>query len=105
MLVTLPDGNGLVEVVKKEGASGSDSMTSEVAFYFFKSPFKPYSPAPTSGTLEVGQNKKIVKVALKAEGEALVTPPGPALFRGGDVDGSLSVELDGKPTTIPLGMR
>jgi hypothetical protein len=105
MIVTFPDGNGLLEVVKKEGASRSDSMTSEVSFYFFKSAFRPYSPAPTAGTLEVGQNKKLVKVALKAEGDALVTPPGPALFRGGDVDGSLTVELDGKPTTIPLGVR
>ena len=62
---------------------------------------RPVSPAPSSGTLTVGKKK----VTLKSEGDALVTPTGPPLFAKSDVDGILSVDLDGKPISIPLGVR
>ena len=39
------------------------------------------------------------------EGDALVTPPGPALFKTGDVDGTLIVQLDGVNKSISLGVR
>ena len=100
-LIAIPSGKGYVEVVQKVGASGKGPITAEVSFYFLKDPSTPYSPAPTAGTLTIG-NKK---VALKAQGDALVTPDGPALFPKGGVDGVVSVELDGKPTNIPLGVR
>jgi hypothetical protein len=100
-LIVLPGGKGYVEVVKKSGVSGKAPVTGEVAFYFLKDMSTPFSPAPSSGTLTVGKKK----VSLKSEGDALVTPEGPPLFAKGDVDGALSVELDGKETTIPLGIR
>ena len=62
----------------------------------------PYSRAPSSGTLTVGKKK----VTLQPSGDGLATPSGPPLFpkeRG--VDGAVSVELDGKTVTIPLGVR
>ena len=34
-----------------------------------------------------------------------MTPEGPPLFPKGDVDGTLTVELDGKPVNIPMGVR
>ena len=102
-LARMPGGQGYVEVVQKKAASATQTMTGEVSFYFLKDDGKtPASPAPAAGSLEVGKKK----VALKAEGDALVTPSGPPLFpKSGGVDGVLSVELDGKPVNIPLGVR
>ena len=100
-LVKLPGGQGFVEVVKKAAASSKEPSSGEASFYFFKEMTDPYSPAPSSGTLTVGKKK----VTLKSEGDALVTPPGPPLFAKGTLDGTLSVELDGKPINIPLGIR
>jgi len=101
-LVKLRGGQGYVEVVKKAIASSKEPTTGEATFYFLKDTTVPYSPAPSSGTLTVGDKK----VTLKSEGDALVTPTGPPLFFAkGDVDGTLSVELDGKPINIPLGIR
>jgi hypothetical protein len=90
-----------VEVVKKAATSGKGPVTAEVSFYFLKDMSTPLSSPPTTGTLTVGKKK----VILKADGEALVTPDGPPLFPKGDVDGTLTVSLDGKETTIPLGLR
>jgi hypothetical protein len=101
-LIKLPGGTGLVEVVKKATSPSEKSVTAEVSFYFFKSAYTPYSPSPSSGTLTPANGKK---VELKLEGEALVTPPGPPLFKQGDPDGTLTVELDGSSKTIPLGVR
>jgi hypothetical protein len=102
-LVRIHGGKQFVEVVQKKAASATEPMTGEVSFYFLKEDgTTPVSPAPAAGTLEVGRKK----VALKPEGDALVTPSGPPLFaKIGGVDGTLSVELDGKPVTIPLGVR
>jgi hypothetical protein len=100
-LVKLPGGQGYLEVVKKAVASSKEPTSGEATFYFLKDMTNPYSPAPSSGTLTVGKKK----VTLKSEGDALVTPTGPPLFAKGDVDGTLSVELDGKPINIPLGVR
>jgi len=100
-LVKLPGGRGYVEVVKKAVASSKEPTSGEATFYFLKNVTDPYSPALSSGTLTVGKKK----VTLKGEGDALVTPTGPPLFAKGDVDGVLSVELDGKPINIPLGVR
>jgi hypothetical protein len=100
-LVKLHGGQGYVEVVKKAVASVKETTSGEATFYFFKDMTVPYSPAPSSGTLTVGKKK----MTLKSEGDALVTPSGPPLFAKGDVDGTLSVELDGKSINIPLGIR
>jgi hypothetical protein len=101
-LIALPGGKGLIEVVRRPSEAGKGVLSSEISFYFYEDAYTPYSPAPTSGTLTVNKNKKI---ALKAEADALVSPTGPPLFSGGDFDGSLTVELDGKVKTIPLGIR
>ena len=97
----LPANAGYVEVVKKPGSPARTPMAGEVSFYFLKDASTPISPAPTAGTLTVGKKK----VTLKPEGDALVTPEGPPLFPNGDVDGTLTVELDGKPVNIPMGVR
>src|SRR6516162_7529208 len=74
-LVVLPDGSGVVEVVKKKGDS---PITSEVAFYFFKdASYTPFDPAPESGVLVIDAKWK---VSLEADGDALITPTGPVLF-------------------------
>jgi hypothetical protein len=98
-LILLPDGTGLIEVVKKKGTA---PMTGEVSFYFFKDAYTPYEPAPESGILVIDDQRK---VPLQADGDALVTSTGPVLFGDDDVDGVLSVELDGEPRQIPLGIR
>lgn len=98
-LVFFRDGTGLIEVVKKEG---TDPMTAEVSFYFFKEAYTPYEPTPESGVLVIDGTRK---VSLQADGDALVTPTGPVLFADQDVDGVLSVELDGETRQIPLGLR
>jgi hypothetical protein len=100
-LIVLPGGKGYVEVVRKETSSGNSPIAGEASFYVFKDMYTSYSPAPSVGTLTLGKKK----ITLKAEGEALVTPFGPPLFAKGDVDGTLSIELDGKATNIPLGVR
>ncbi len=99
-LLMLPGGKGYVEIVQKKGTAGK-SMSGEVSFYFLKDGATPLSGAPTAGTLTVG--KKAVE--LKSSGDALITPDGPPLFPKGGVDGTLTVQLDGKSTVIPLGMR
>ncbi len=99
---SIPNHTEKVEVVQKPAASKNAPMTGEVSFYFLNKDGKTTIAPPTSGTLELGKKK----VELRTEGEALVTPSGPALFAGtGGVDGVLKVELDGKPATIPLGVR
>ena len=98
-LIFFPDGTALIEVVKKEGPP---PITAEVSFYFFKDGYVPYEPAPQAGVLIISEK---LKVPLQAQGEALVTPSGSALFEGNDVDGVLSVELDGETRQIPLGLR
>ena len=100
--MTLTGGRGFVEVVHKPAEKKKGNMSEEVSFYFLKTMDTPFSPAPTAGTLDV---KKRKKVNLVAQGDALVTPPGPPLFPGLEVDGELTVELDGKSTRIPLGVR
>lgn len=102
-LVRLPGSKQFVEVVQKKATSPTAPMTAEVSFYFLQEDgTTPVSPAPSAGSLEVGKKK----IALKSEGEALVTPSGPPLFaRSGGVDGILSVDLDGKTVNVPLGVR
>jgi hypothetical protein len=99
-LVALPGGKGYVEVVKKD-ASGKAAVTAELSFYFMKDASTPISPAPSSGTLTVGDKK----FQLKAEGDGLVTPTGPPIFPKGGVDGTLSALVDGKTLNVPLGVR
>jgi hypothetical protein len=101
-LIRIPGGQGFVEVVQKKAESPTSTMTGEVSFYFLKDDMTPVSPAPTTGSLEVGKQK----VALKPEGDSLVTPNGPPLFaKSAGVDGVLSVELAGKSVNLPLGVR
>jgi hypothetical protein len=101
-LIALPGEQGYVEIVKKPAGSGKAPLAAEVSFYFLKSDgTTPALPGPAAGKLHVGHKE----VALQAEGDALVTPSGPPLFAKGDVDGLLSVELDGKAMKIPLGIR
>jgi hypothetical protein len=99
----MSDGKGFVEVVQKKAESPTTPMTGEVTFYFIKEDGKTaVSPAPSAGTLTVGKQK----ITLKSEGEGLATPSGPPLFaKTGGVDGLLSVDLDGKPVNVPLGLR
>ncbi len=101
-LVKLPGGKEYVEVVQKTPASAGSPLTGELTFYFLKEDgTTPISPSPSTGTLEVG-NKSIT---LKPDGDALATPNGPPLFPKGGLDGILSVDLDGKPVKVPLGVR
>ena len=78
-LIPLIGGKGYVEVVKKAVSSGDAPITGEVSFYFLKDMTTPFSPSPSAGTLTMGKNK----VALKAEGDALITPFRPSPFRQG----------------------
>jgi hypothetical protein len=99
-LIFLPGEGGIVEIVKK---TGSEPMTAELYFYFYKDRnFNPFEPAPKTGVLVLADEQKI---QLKADDDALVTPAGPALFADRPVDGVLSVELDGEKVNIPLGVR
>ena len=98
-LVVLPDGTCLIEVVKKKG---NEPITAEVTFYFYKDAYTPYDPAPTSGILILDDQRQ---VSLQIDGDALVTPSGPALFGDEEVNGVLSVEFDGEARQIPLRVR
>lgn len=100
-IVYMNGDQGIVEVVKKNVSSPKESVDAEVSFYFYKDAFTPITPPPTSGSLIVTKKK----IALKPSGDALVTPSGPALFARSDLDGSLTVEIDGKPVAIRLGVR
>ena len=100
-LVDLPAGGGFVEVVKKPLPKGT-SVADEVTFYFLKSMTKPITPAPTAGTLTVGKGKVLTLVAKDG---GLATPAGPSLLAGGEIEGTLSVEIDGKKLSIPMGVR
>jgi hypothetical protein len=102
-LQLIPSSKTYVEIVQKKVASPKEPVDGEVSFYFLKEDgTTPVSPAPTSGTLTVGK----MTITLKPQGDGLATPSGPPLFpKGEGVDGMLSVELDGKPMNIPLGVR
>ena len=96
-VIAVPGRKGFVEVVKKKGPS---PITAEVSFYFYKDAFTPYDFPPESGVLLLEGNRK---VALEVDGDALVTPTGPTLFEGRDVEGIVSVELNGDDVKIQLG--
>lgn len=96
-LVELPGGDGYVEVVPAGDPRGSAGT----AFYVLKDMATPYEPAPTSGTLAIGQNE----VKLEARDGGLVVPAGGPPFRSGAVEGHLSTDLGGKVVTVPLGLR
>lgn len=98
-LFPLPDGQGRVEIVKKEGTA---PITAEVSIYFYKQDSTPFNPAPTTGTLVLDDKRK---VTLQADGDAMVTPAGPVLFGDRDVEGRLLIELEGRLVRIPIGMR
>ncbi len=100
---SIPGTKTVVEVVQKKVASPREPVDGEVTFYFLQQDgTTPISPAPSSGTLTVGKKT----IALKPQGDGLATPSGPPLFaRSGGIDGTLSVELEGKSISIPLGVR
>ena len=100
-VIELPGGEGYVEIVQKQPTSPKAPLDKELSFYFLKDMTTPLAPAPTTGTLAVGKKT----VALKADGDALVTPLGPPIFPQGDLEGTLSVDLDGGSKTIPLRIR
>jgi hypothetical protein len=99
----IPGTKTYLEIVQKKVASPKEPVDGEVTFYFLQEDARtPMSPAPTGGTLTVGKKT----ITLKPQGDGLATPSGPPLFaRSEGVDGMLSVELDGKPVEIPLGVR
>ena len=102
-LVYLPQDQGIVEVVQERAVKESTAAKPEVAFYFFQGDMDtPLSPAPTSGTLIVSPKKK---VELTPKDGGLVTPPGPAIFKGAGIDGSLSFVVNGETKMVPLGIR
>jgi hypothetical protein len=101
-LVKLPGGKEYIEVIQKTPASATTPMTGELTFYFLKEDgVTPISPAPSTGTLEAGKKT----ITLKPDGDGLATPNGPPLFPKGGLDGILTVDLDGKPMKVPLGVR
>jgi hypothetical protein len=102
-LIKVPGAKINVEVVQKQVTSPKTPIAGEVTFYFLKEDATTLvSPPPSGGTLTVGKQK----IALQPEGEGLTTPNGPPLFaKTGGVDGTLSVELDGKTLNVPLGVR
>ena len=57
---------------------------------------------PESGYLTIGKNQKI---DLVLDDDALVTPSGPALFAKKEIDGQLSINIDGETLVIPLEVR
>ena len=98
----MPGGKGVIEVVQKKPASATTPLTGEVTFYLLKEDgTTPITPAPRSGTLTVGKQK----ITLTVEGDALTTPNGPPIFPKGDLDGVLTVDLNGAPITVPLAVR
>ncbi len=106
-MILLRDDRGVIEVVKKKVTE--QPVTAEVSFYFYKDPKenggKPYGPwdsVPESGVLLIGKNQK---VDLVVADDALVTPTGPALFAKREVDGELSIKIDGETMLIPLEVR
>ena len=101
MLIPVPGGKCFIEVVKKDGQA---PITSEVSFYLYRDRYyTPYDPVPESGELLVGGKQKI---PLKPDEEGcLVTPSGPVLFAKKEVEGLLSLEIDGENCQIPVGIR
>lgn len=100
-LVLLAGGRGYLEIVHKPAAKPKGPTSGEASFYFLTPDGLPRTPAPTGGTLVLGKKS----VPLVSAGEALTTPDGPSLFPKGELDGLLNVELEGKPVSIPLGVR
>lgn len=98
-LVPIVNSKGLIEVVKKTGKA---PIESEVSFYFYQDQkYTPFDALPEKGTFEFNNRK----VELTANDDALVTPKGPVLFANRDVEGVLTVELDGEAKRIPIGLR
>jgi hypothetical protein len=100
-LINLPDGEGFVEVVKKEAGGAKTPVDKEASFYFLKDMTTPLATAPTAGTLTIGKKK----IELKADGDALITPSAPPIFPPGGLDGVLTVEIGGKSRNIALEVR
>jgi hypothetical protein len=91
-----------LDPLRRPGDRLGPILTGEVVFYFLKDGTAPMSPAPTSRTLTVG--KKVV--TLKSDGDGLVSPIGPRILPiGAILDGVLSLELDVKALSVPLGLR
>jgi hypothetical protein len=100
-LIKLPGGQGYLEVVTDNPGALNSKAADKIAFYFLKDMTTPFSPSPTAGTLVIGKKK----TALNSEGDALTLPNSSSVLGKRDIDGVLSVELDGKSINIPLGVR
>jgi hypothetical protein len=106
-MILLRDDRGVMEVVQKKVTE--QPVKGEISFYFYKDPkdnggkpFAPWDSMPESGFLMVGKNQK---VDLIVDDDALITPSGPALFAKKEIDGQLSINIDGETLVIPLEVR
>ena len=106
-MILLRDDRGVIEVVQKKVTA--QPVTAEISFYFYKDskdnggkPYAPWDSMPESGFLMIGKNQKI---DLIVDDDALVTPSGPALFAKKEIDGQLSIVIDGETLVIPLEVR
>ena len=105
--VDLPEKKGSVEIVRNDVSKKNVGSESEFALYFFGPDHTtPLSPPPKSGTLSLNTPKGTKTVALQSKGDALVSPPAPAMLGGHELEGELSIDLDGgQAVKVPLSIR
>jgi hypothetical protein len=104
-ILNLPDGAGFAEVVVNSLKKG-ETTKSEFSVYFLgPDRTTALAPAPTSATLTLSTPRGERTVELKPFNDALISPPAESVLMGHNLDGTLNVEIGGKPVSIPMAGR
>ena len=99
MMLDLPDGRGVVEVVRQEAPD--QPGRSRLLVYFLDAGLKPMTPSPASATLKPKQPRGVT-IELKPAADGLESPPFEA---PGGIEGELTATVGGKPTAVTIGIR
>lgn len=101
-ILPIPDKKGSIELVKKEVEGQAEQVRFVV--YFSGPNDKPLATAPTATTFTpTGKGAKPVQFKPTGNSDAsMASDPFP---NSEEIDGNLSVTIDGEPITIPVKIR
>ncbi len=101
-ILPIPEGKGSLEFVKK-GSEGEDGKVVFLA-YFYGPDDKPLAPPPASASF-TPTAKGAKPIEMKPSGSSDEAFSSAAIADSGEVDGSVTAIVDGKPVAIPVKIR
>ena len=106
MLFSLPDATGSVEVARQ--AVADKPGVTRLYLYCLDADMKPMTPSPTAAALKSrgrGARSFDFKPSSDSDPSKAGALESPDLPDQGDIDGELSVTINGKPVTLSIGIR